>query len=128
MLKFEFWNGKVVLQIKAKDAADAAADAGLMISILYSKLYENAGPEVAEAFKTGMKLLMDDKGPIWAPNQFDGVQINNISEVEMVLKSMASKNTTETAAEDVDLEQMTRDVARTAMEKRMGEKNDASGT
>lgn len=128
MMKFEFWDGKVVLRIKAKDAVDAAADAGLMISILYSKIYENAGPEDAKAFKTGMKLLMDDKGPIWTSKQFDGVQINNVSEVEMALKSMASKNTTEPAAEDVDLEQMTRDAARTAMEKRMGEKNDASGT
>jgi hypothetical protein len=118
MMKFEIWNGKVALQIKAKDAVDAAADAGLMISILYSKIYENAGPEDAEAFKTGMKLLMDDRGPIWETKQFDGVQINNISEVEMLLKSMASKNTTEPAAEDVDLEQMTRDAARTAMEKR----------
>lgn len=128
MMKFEFWNGKVVMQLKAKDPLDAAADAGLMISILYSKIYENAGPEAAEEFKTGMKLLMDDRGPIWMPGQFDGIQINNVSEVEMILKSMASKNTTEPAAEDVDLEQMTRDAARTAMEKRMGGKNDASGT
>lgn len=94
MLKFEFWDGHVLLQSKAKDIVDLGADVGLLISMLYSKIHERAGSEAAEEFKRAVKILTDDAAPLWTTQKFPGIELKNTDEIESFLKSLAEQKGT----------------------------------
>lgn len=92
MLKFEFWDGRVVLQTKCEELHDLAADVGMMIGVIYNKTRERSGEESAEAFKNMMRFMMlDDNAPIWEKKQFGGIMLENSEQLEAMLRDLAER-------------------------------------
>lgn len=92
MLKFEFWDGRVVLQTKCEDLHDLVADIGMMIEIIYNKTRERSGAKTAEAFKIMMQgMVQDDHAPVWEKHQFGGIMLENSEQLEALLRDLAER-------------------------------------
>ena len=133
MMKFEHNGSEVHFETNGVGLAEVAADVCLLINVIYNSLA--AGEmEAAEIFRGMMTIgLAEEDCTAWKIEKSltDNAQTEKVTVpkgLASMLRDLANKKTEEPAAEDVDLEQMTRDSVRAAMEKRMGEKNNASGT
>ena len=106
--------------------------------VVIKSVLDTVEEEEKPFFKEQLQRAVGNNGTLWMTdeereallaNRIGEKILNSLKELlENAHNQANKKKTTEPAAEDVDLEQMTRDAARTAMEKRMEEKNDASGT
>lgn len=92
MLKFEFWDGRIVLQTKCEDLHDLVADVGMMIGVIYNKTRERSGEESAELFQSMMRFMMqDDNAPIWEKHQVGGIMLENSEQLETMLCDLAER-------------------------------------
>ena len=92
MLKFEFWDGRVVLQTKCEELHDLVADIGMMIGVIYNKTRERSGAPTAEVFKIMMQcMVQDDNAPVWEKRQFSGVMLENSEQLEAMLRDLAER-------------------------------------
>lgn len=92
MLKFEFWDGHVVLQTKCEELCDLVADVGMMIGVIYNKTRKRSGAPTAEAFKSMMQcMVQDDNTPVWEKHQFGGIMLENSEQLEALLRDLAER-------------------------------------
>lgn len=92
MLKFELWDGRIVLQTKCENLHDLVADIGFMISTIYNKTRERSGEESAELFKSMMRFMVqDDNAPTWEKHQVGGIMLENSEQLEAMLRDLAER-------------------------------------
>ena len=140
MLKFEHWDREVTLQIQGS-VMDVIQDISLLIHLVWEDL-ERRDPEKALRFKHLMQISVEDGSPAWE-------QMNILADVTLDMGTMALlemlKRKKESESEegvglgmrfegepvkadgDCSLEEMTRNAARMAMEKKEAETGE-SGT
>ena len=130
MMKFEHNGSKVHFETNGVGLVEIAADVCLLIKVIYNSLAADE-MKAAEIFRGMLTIGLAEKDcPAWKIEKdlTDNAQPEKLTVpkgLASMLRDLANKKTKEPAAEDVDLDQMTRDAARTAMEKRMGGKKDA---
>lgn len=127
MMKFEHNGSEVHFETNGVGLVEIAADVCLLIKVIYNSLAADE-MEAAKLFRGMMTIgLAEEDCPAWKIEKAltDNAQTEKVTvpkDLASMLRDLANKKTEEPAAEDVDLEQMTRDAARTAMEKWMGGK------